>query len=189
MNQDFTSAWERFKFLKLKDLVALYRICSFKSFKKGELLAKEGEYCQYAFLITKGILRTYVLTNEAEERTIRLAKEKEFTSAGQSFLHGKSSTEYIEALEDCKVIAINTKKLNKLSQENIRILRLAHTGLKEAFSESIKRVEFFTIYTPKQRYESLFQTSPELLQRVPQKYLASYLGITTVSLSRIRNRK
>lgn len=189
MHADFKEAFDRFRFLKLTDLISLFSICSFKSFKKGEFVVKEGEYCRYAFLIRKGILRTFLLTSGGDQRTIRLAREKEFTSAAQSFLNGKPSDEFIEAVEDCRVIQIDTKRLYELAETNIRILKLTHEGIKEAFNDSIKRIEFFTVLTPEQRYKSLMESSPDLLQRVPQKYLASFLGITTVSLSRIRNRK
>ena len=188
MQDGFVEAFKRFSFLKLQDLIALYKLSSLKTYKKGEFLAREGKYCEHAFLIRSGIVRTYVLASDAEERTIKLAREKEFTSSGASFLRGMPSTEYLQALEDCKVIAINTQKLDALCKENIRILRLTHEGMKEAFTEAIDRVEFFTILTPEQRYTRLLDESPELLQRVPQKYLASYLGITTVSLSRIKSR-
>ena len=103
-------------------------------------------------------------------------------------MQGENSNEYLHAVENCKVIAINTEKLQELSNDNIRILRLSHEGLKEAFLEAINRIEFFTTLTPEARYETLLKQSPELIQRVPQKYLASYIGVTTVSLSRIRNR-
>lgn len=189
MNTEFKEAFNRFRFLKLTDLIALFGICSFNSFKKGDFLAKEGEYCRYAYLIRKGIVRTFLLTPEGDQRTIRLAGEKEFTSAAQSFLNGEPSMEFLEAVEDCRVIQIDTKRLYELAESNIRILKLTHEGIKEAFSDAIKRIEFFTVLTPEQRYKSLLETSPDLLQRVPQKYLASFLGITTVSLSRIRNRK
>ncbi len=188
MNEGFKEAFSRFSFLKIQDLISLFKISSLKSFKKGELIAKEGEVCEYAFLIRKGIIRTYILTPDAEERTIRLAREKEFTSCGASFLKGEPSHEYLEAVEDCKVIAINTLALNELTKENNRILRLNHEGIKEAFWDAIQRVEFFTILTPEQRYRKLIHVSPDLIQRVPQKYLASFLGVTTVSLSRIRSR-
>ena len=188
MKEGFKEAFERFKFLRLADLVALFGLSSLKSFEKGELIAEAGTYCEHAFLIRKGIIRTYVLTPEGDERTIRFAKEKEFTSCGASFLRGEPATEYLQAMEDVKVVAINTRKLNKLTEENIRLLKLSHEGLKEAMAEAIKRIEFFTIHTPEDRYKILMTESPELLQRIPQKYLASYLGITTVSLSRIRSR-
>lgn len=188
MKEDFKELFRRFSFLRPQDLITLFKICSFKTIKKGELLVKEGELCKYTFLIRKGIVRTYILTKDGSERTIRLAKEKDFTSPYQCFLKGLPSSEYLEALEDCKVVAIDTNRLNEIAKTNIRILQLAHEGVKEAFIEAIMRVEFFTTLTPEQRYNNLFESSPELLQRVPQKYLASYLGVTTVSLSRIRNR-
>ncbi len=188
MDNGFKEAFNRFKFLKLTDLVALFKIATLKSYKKGEIIAEPGKVFEYAFLIRKGLIRTYVITPEGEEKTIRLALEKDFTSCGQSMLFGKASTEYLEAMEDCKVIAINIQKLNKLCEDNIRILRLHHEGIKEAFGDAIERVEFFTILTPEQRYQRIMDESPELIQRVPQKFLASYLGVTTVSLSRIRTR-
>lgn len=178
----------RFKFLKLSDLLALFKICSLQSFAKGEIIAREGEYCEHVFLIRKGIIRSYVIANEIEERTVRLAKEKDFTACSACFLLGKPSTEYLEAIENCKVIAVNIKKLEILSQEKIRILRLSYEGIKDALIETINRVEFFTILTPEQRYKKIIEESPDLIQRVSQKHLASYLGITTVSLSRIRKR-
>lgn len=189
MNTDYIDAFKKFKFLKLQDIYSLSKICSFKSFQKGEFLAKEGEYCPSTFLIRKGIIRTYVLTPDGEERTIRLAREKEFISPRESFMHGRASNEFLEAVEECKVIMINTKKLEELSRSNSRILRMQYVGILEAFYEATERIEFFTIYTPEQRYHYLLEKSPDLLQRVPQKYLASYIGVTTVSLSRIRNRK
>lgn len=189
MNDSFIEAFRRFQFLKLSDLLDLYKLSSLKSFKKGEIVAREGEYCGHVFLIRKGIIRTFVLTPEGNERTIRLAKEKNFTSCGASFLYGEPSTEFLEALEDCKVIAVNAKKLEELSQQNQRILKLSSEGMKEAFAEAMDRIEFFTVLNPEQRYKKLLEHSPDLIQRVPQKFLASYLGITTVSLSRIRNRK
>jgi CRP-like cAMP-binding protein len=188
MDDNFLAGFKRFNFLKIQDLMSIYKISAFKSFNKGELLASEGKYCECSFLILKGIVRTYILTPEGTERTVKFGKEKDFTSCWASFMYGKTSTEYLQAVEDCKVIAFNTKKLVELTSENIRIFRLYNEGLKEAFREAIMRVEFFTVLSPEQRYKTLLEESPELIQRVPQKYLASYLGITTVSLSRIRNR-
>jgi CRP-like cAMP-binding protein len=188
MNQDFKDAFNRFRFLKIQDLITLFGICSFKSFKKGEILVSEGEFCKYTYLIRRGIVRTYVINVDGDERTIRLTKEKDFSAPSECFLNGKPSTEYLQAVEDCKVIALNTEKLNKLGQDNIRILKLVHEGTKEAFNEAIHRIEFFTTLTAEERYKKLLKEAPDLIQRVPQKYLASYLGVTTVSLSRIRNR-
>jgi len=188
MNNDFIDVFNRFKYLKISDIASLFKYTTSKTFKKGELIAKEGEYCDSVFLILKGIIRTYVLAPDSIDRTTRLAKENQFITCAASFIHGKESTEFLEAVEDCKVIAFKTREINELSLENIRILRFLNEGLKEAFAEVVERVEFFAVLTPEQRYKKIMQESPELIQRVPQKFLASYIGVTTVSLSRIRNR-
>lgn len=142
MNQEFKEAFGRFSFLKVQDLITLFGICSLKSFDKGTFLAEQDKVCKYAYLIRKGIVRTYINTIEGEERTIRLAREKDFTSAGQSFLNGNPSTEFLEAIEDCKVVQIDIQKLNEIAKTNIRILRLSHEGIKEAFNEALIVLSF-----------------------------------------------
>lgn len=189
MTEDFKQAFNRFKFLTFADLLLLFKESSLVSFKKGELIAREGEYVEHSFLVLKGIVRTYVLTSKGDEKTVKLAKEKDFTACAECYLNSKPSTEFLEAVEDCKLIAFKTEKLKDLSKDNINILRLMYEALRLAMIESIDRVEFFTILTPEERYAKLLQEDPGLIERVPQKYLASFLGITTVSLSRIRNRK
>ena len=67
-------------------------------------------------------------------------------------------------------------------------MSLYSEGLADAFLEAADRVRFFTLLTPEERYIKMLEESPKLVQRVPQKYLASYIGVTTVSLSRIRKR-
>jgi len=188
MNDFFLEHFKRFKFLKIQDLAVVFTFCTVKSFEKGEIIAREGDRFEQVLLVRKGIIRTYLLTPDGEERTIRLAKEKDITSCAASFLYGKPSTEYLAAIEDAKVILVDTKRLREASQKNLRILRLVNECIKEALAEAIMRVEFFTILTPEQRYKRLMEEAPELIQRVPQKFLASYLGITTVSLSRIKSR-
>lgn len=136
----------------------------------------------------KGIIRTYVLSPQGEEKTVRFAKEGEFTSCLESFAGENPSTEFLEVVEDCKVILLDVHRLKRVAQHNIRLLRLLHEGTTEVLIEAVRRIEFFTTLNPEERYRFLLAGNPELLHRVPQKYLASYIGVTTVSLSRIRSR-
>jgi CRP-like cAMP-binding protein len=188
MNENLIKAFKKFNFLRVSDLAVLLSLSSFKMYSKGETIAQEGDKFEYVLLIRRGIIRNYLLTPDGAERTVKLSKEKDITTSAASFLYGKASTEYLEAIEETSVIMIDTKKLREASEDNIRILRLINEGLKEAFSETIMRIEFFTTLSPEQRYKKIMEHSPELIQRVPQKFLASYLGITTVSLSRIKTR-
>jgi CRP-like cAMP-binding protein len=187
--KEVKEAFSRFSFLKLSDMGLLVSVCSLTSVKKGDLLVREGQNSDAIYVILKGVLRTYVIAHDGKEYTTRLAKEKDFAGAALSVLKNEASHEYIEALENARLIRFNLGELNKLSDENIRILRLIHEGTKEAFSQTIERLEFLTMYNPQERYNYIMNNAPDLIKRVPQKYLASYLGITTVSLSRIRNRK
>jgi CRP-like cAMP-binding protein len=174
--------------LELKDLVDLYKTTSFTSYKKGGIIAKKGQVFPYVIGIRKGVIRTYILKEDGEEKTIRFAKENDFTTCALSMLKNQPSTEYLDALEDCKVILFDSEKIRKLTAKNIRILRLWNELVMEAFLESIHRIEFFVTLSPEERYRHLLESSPDLIIRIPQKYLASFIGVTTVSLSRIRSR-
>jgi CRP-like cAMP-binding protein len=188
MDNLFKDFFRRYHFLRPADLVELYKLSSWKSYPAGELIARNGDFFQYIIAIRKGIIRTYVLTPQGEEKTVRFAKEGEFTGCSESFAGENPSTEYLEVVEDCKVILFDVHRLKRVAQHNIRLLRLLHEGTTEVLIEAVRRIEFFTTLNPEERYRFLLASNPELLHRVPQKYLASYIGVTTVSLSRIRSR-
>lgn len=188
MDQTLIEIFKRFRFLKFQDLVDLYKISKLNSFAAGEMIVRKGDHYDCILGIRKGIIRTYILTSEGDERTVRFAKESEFTAAFNTTLHNKPSTEYIQAVVDCKVVQINLRKVKELAETNIRIARLWSGGLQEALEDTIQRIEFFVGLNPEERYRQLLLEKPDLLDRVPQKYLASYIGVTTVSLSRIRKR-
>ena len=180
--------FKEYRFLKMGDLVELYKVTSLESYPSGEVLARQGQSFNYAIGIRSGIIRTYILTSDGEERTVRFAKEGDFAAPARSLLYDEPSSEFLEVVEDAKVVLLNATQLKKLTTDNIRLMRMWNVAISKAFADAILRIEFFTSMSPEERYVHLMQVSPDLLQRVPQKYLASYIGVTTVSLSRIRSR-
>lgn len=188
MDSSFKDIFKKFKFLKPSDLFFLYKISTLKYFERDQIIAEKGKLCNEVYFIRKGIIRTYILTSEGKEKTTRLALERDFTSPAASFLQNKPSEEYLFTVEDCKVVAFNIAKLNEEANTNTRITRMLNEFLKEAFMEAVYRIEFFGALSPEERYKQLLTESPKLIKRVPQKYLASFLGVTEVSLSRIRSR-
>lgn len=188
MEADILSLFKRFRYLQLTDLAQLYKIISIREYEAGELLAREGEMYRYILGVRKGILRTYVLTADGEEKTVNLTEEGRFTSCGRCMLKQEPSCEFIMTLEKTKVIRVDAQHLKRLGTDNIRLLRLWTDGIEEALYEAVTRIQYMTTLSPERRYLYLLEHHPELIHRVPQKYLASYIGITTVSLSRIRNR-
>ncbi len=188
MDNIIVEFFKHYSFLQLKDLMDIYKVSSLKTYKSGEIIARRGDYFPYTLAIRKGIIRTYFLNPEGEEKTVRIAKEGDFAACAESFIRDKPSKEFIQAVEECKVILVDTKRIKSLTKENIRLLRLWNDALMDAFLEAINRIEFFVILSPQERYNYLLKESPDLLNRVPQKYLASYIGVSPVSLSRIRSR-
>ncbi len=188
MENSFLEFFNKFKHLKLSDLRDIYRISTFKKIKAGDLIAREGEHFNYALAILKGMIRTYVLEHSGEERTVRIVGENSFAGSAACLFGKGPSFEFLEAVEDCWVVSIDIQKLKEMSNTNIRISQLWSDAVSEELVEAVKRIQFFVTLTPEQRYKQFLDESPELLQRVPQKFLASYIGVTTVSLSRIRSR-
>ena len=152
-----------------------------------ELLLNEGEMAKNMFFVEKGCLRTWFLCDGAEF-TFQFIFENQFISSFESLWTNQPSLYTIESIEPCKLKVI-TKKDFQLTLDknpsirdefnNYLIARLFH--YQKLFVARISE-------KPETRYLQLIKTHPEILKRIPQHYIASYLGITPVSLSRIRNR-
>jgi CRP-like cAMP-binding protein len=188
MDNPIYNFFKQYHYLNLSDIVELFNLSRLHSYKSGDIIASQGQKFPYIIAIRKGIIRTSILTTDGEKRSVRFAGEKSFAACAHSIINNAASTEYLEAIEDCKVILINASILKEKTEKNIRLLRLWNDAIMDAFLEAMNRIEFFVTLTPEERYISLLKENPELITRIQQKYLASYIGVTTVSLSRIRSR-
>lgn len=157
-----------------------------KSFKKGTLLLKEGSISNECYFILKGCIRCYLL-KDGDEKTIEFYTEEQAVTPPT---YGKSmpSSYYLECIEDTIVSIGNPEleeemfrkypQLESLSKAIVEVILAKH---QESFAE-------FKTSTPEERYLNLLKTRPNLIQRVSQHQIASYLGIKPESLSRIRKR-
>jgi CRP-like cAMP-binding protein len=172
-----TSKWTKFKHLfTLQEVPA-----------KTTLL-QEGHISRTMYFIEKGCLRTWV-NNDGKEITTQFFFEGQSVSSIESFRTNQPSLYSIESLEPCILQTISQQEF----QDAIGNLPELRKELEEhLFKRLIEGQKLFYSYlknTPQQRYEELIENYPHIVQRVPQHYIASYLGITSVSLSRIRNRR
>lgn len=154
-------------------------------FEKGHILLKANKTEANLYFIKKGIVRAYS-DWEDSQITFWFGREGETIISIKSYIKRESSYENIELLEDCELYKINIEDLYALYQKDIHI---ANWGRKFAEHELIKTEERLIsrqFKSAKERYQELMASSPELLQRVKLSIIASYLGITQVSLSRIR---
>ncbi|MCX8530766.1 Crp/Fnr family transcriptional regulator [Chryseobacterium sp. KC 927] len=155
------------------------------SFPKNHILISSDKIEKQLYFIKKGIARTFVF-NDSDETTFSFGKEGDTIISFKSYISNQKGYEDVELLEDCIVYKLNTQDLRKLYNENIEI---ANWGIRFAENELLKaedRLLTRQFGNASDRYEVLLKNYPNLLQRVQLGYIASYLGITQVSLSRIR---
>lgn len=152
--------------------------------KKGVRLLSKGRLATQYYFVRKGCLRIYHAEN-GREVTGWLATENVFFAEIKSITTGKPTDYSIEAIEDCELDVISTRDMDKLYLAFPRWQEFGRKVWQEAFSTLITRVDSYQADNAETRYEKLVQ-HPELLMRVPLKYLATYLGVTATSLSRLR---
>lgn len=155
------------------------------SHPKGTLLMKPGRVEHYLYFIKKGMVRAFAPL-ENEEVTFWFGEEGSPVLSMNSYVNGQKGYEYIELLEDSELYRISLFKLQLLYQVEIS---LANFGRKLAELELLKleqRMVVTELLSAKQRYEYFMSNHSSWLLRVPLKYIASYLGMTQVSLSRVR---
>lgn len=155
------------------------------SHPKGFCLMEANKVIPYLYFISKGIARAYASTSE-NDITFWFGSEGQCILSMKSYVEDKPGYESIELLEDCELYQLETESLKKLFNEDIHI---ANWGRKLAEAEMIKSEELIIsrqFKTSLERYKDLMFYQSDLLKRVQLGYIASYLGITQVSLSRIR---
>ena len=158
-----------------------------KSIKKKSNLLEAGATAKEVYFILNGCIRLFY-EKDGEDISAYFFTEKMFAGAYDSFISQKPSRHSIETLEDCEVLAISYKALQQLFIEFPKMNEFVRKVLEERF---VALHELFTaqiLDSPEERYLNLQRERPDLLNRIPQHQIATFLGITPVSLSRIRNR-
>ncbi len=158
-----------------------------KNYKKGTVLLREGEYPTTCYLILKGLVRQYYLV-DGEEKTIFFFAEDDSITSSTNANQRISSKFYLECIEDCELSQMNYENELELYRRIPRIEKLCRLSLEEKLANYQEMFAQFMVSSPEERYKNLMITRPDLLNRVPQYQLASYLGVKPESLSRIRKR-
>ncbi len=163
-----------------------YSKLQFNRFKKRENLHSIGQVCRNAFLIVEGCIRYYNIV-DGEEHTGQFFFEGAWYSDYESFLFNRPSEQTIQALEPTTVAMLSRSATEKLFVELPKFERFGRLMAENAFMGLRRRTESLTQQSASERYEELVNNRPKVVQRIPQRYIASYLGIRPQSLSRIRN--
>jgi CRP-like cAMP-binding protein len=165
---------------------AILALDVFRSVKKGTLLLSEGQRSNMSYFVLKGCLRTYYII-DGEEKTTEFYTELEGLTPPCATTK-KASDFYIACVEDSIIIASNVDKEAEINEKFPRFEAMCRQRSEQLLAENRLSFDEFKTSSPEQRYLNLLQKKPDLVQRVPQHQLASYLGITPQSLSRMRAR-
>ncbi len=159
-----------------------------QKFDKGEFVIHRGSVKKEIFLVRKGLVRQYLINDKGEEVTFWFYPEHSIINDADVNLFHRPSRFIYSALEETTTLSAPPEVLSELVAKNPRMQANRINYERYIQQSQQKRLESFIIATPEQRYLQFLQNYPHLVNRVPDKHLASVLGITAVSLSRIRGR-
>ncbi len=158
-----------------------------RKIKKNANLLKAGEVSSEFYFVIKGCIRLYYITNH-DDKTGFFYTENDFVSSYESFTKRLPSKNNLQALEETVVAVITIETAYKILELFPKFEFLARTAMEQELSVYQDVIAGFITSSPEQRYLHLQNSKPDLIQRIPQYYLATYLGVAPETLSRIRKR-
>lgn len=157
-----------------------------KSFPAHQVIFNNGEVFNYILFLSKGLVRTYYIAEDGRDTTFQLSEENNFAVDYSSFITRQPSKLTCETLEDSEIVLIPYLELQRLYECSPAFTQFGKVIAEWAFIRTYDRALSLLTESAQVRYDQLVKERPSLINRIPQYYLASYLGITPQSLSRIR---
>lgn len=180
----FISKFDKFDEPEIK---AIEESTDVESFKKGTIIVKQGKVSNKCYFVLKGCLRQYQLIN-GEEKTCGFFMEGQAAVLYSSYIKKIPSEYSLTCLED-SILAVGTREQEqKLHNQHPKLEYLIHTLMLQDYTKAEERLALLNLHKPEERYRILVTTQPELFKRVPLHQIASFIGVTPESFSRIRKR-
>lgn len=158
-----------------------------KDIKKGDYVLREGQICDRITYISTGLFRTFHIKNGNEINTC-FCMENSITSSLESLVNQTVSKEYIQAIEDATIVSLSHKNLMKLYQFNPKWESLSRLLTEKECARLSERIDTLSFETAKEKYLHLLKNQPKIIQRVAIQHIASYIGVSRETLSRIRSK-
>lgn len=174
--------------VKPDDVELLLSNFTARSYKKGEVIIREGQVCNYIFYIEKGLIKLVTYNND-REFVMQFFDEGYFMSVIDSFTLQLPSTYALLALEDCELLLLHRNDYEQICTVNLSLGTLFRKIMQAGLTNMMNRIGTRLKYDATYRYEHFVKSQPNLLQRINLGDLANYLGITQASLSKIRAKK
>lgn len=156
---------------------------------KRQFIVQPGFVNKYRAFVVKGAFRTYAISESGQEQTLQFAIENWWVSDFNSYIYQSPATLFVIALEDSVILNIDYDTEKKLREDHPIVDRFFGIMAEKGLAFEHRRILFNQTHSAEQRYEKFLEHFPNFVQRVPQYALASYLGMSTEFLSRIRNKR
>ena len=152
---------------------------------KGEIIFAPGKVCSKLFFIENGMFRAYRLT-DGNDYTHHFLAEGWFATDFQSYLNNQPGELYLQSVTDTVYYEFQKADVEDLYEEHHQLEKLGRIIAEKAYLKTVERLIDFQTNDLKSRYNNLIKTNPQLFNQIPQKYIASYLGVAEQSLSRVK---
>ncbi|MFD2037623.1 Crp/Fnr family transcriptional regulator [Belliella marina] len=169
-----------------EEISALVEKCTTRTVKKDQYLLQSGEHCKHTFFVEKGLLRQFSIDKKGKEHILAFAPENWFVTDRESSYFDQPSAYYIQALEDSEVVLMDERFIHLLSEKFPGFTDFNNRLLHNHIRNLQNRINLLLSAVAEDRYLQFVKMYPDILLRVPQAMVASYLGITPESLSRVR---
>jgi CRP-like cAMP-binding protein len=187
MENELVKYVSKFMTLTAEEKRAIEENIAIRTFKKGTVLLKEGEISTKCYFNLKGLVMQYYLV-DAEEKATFFYLEEQAINSFESATQKIPAKHYLVCLEDTTLVVGDLEEELDFYKKYPRFEAFSRMMVQDDFGKAQEHMAHFITSSPEQRYLHLLKTQPQLMNRVPQYHLASYLGITPESLSRIRKR-
>lgn len=157
--------------------------------KRNEILLEKGQVCNYMHFIAKGCLRIFLIDEQGQEATRFLLFEGQMGTAFPSFILRQPSAAAIQSIEPSELLLISHSDYKLLIDEMPGWETMTRLNLEIAYINAIERIESLITMDARQRYDILLKQNPLIVQRLPNKTVADYLGISQETLSRLKSRR
>jgi CRP-like cAMP-binding protein len=178
--------FQNLNMLTAGELGQIDKYVSTRLLKKGDFLIREGMVCDEIVYVRSGTLRSFYISDQGEEITYCLTFEGNMMTAFSSLITGKPTEESIQALSDTTLMVLRKKHLDILYASANNWLKVGKYLTELQYVGLENRIFSYQKFSAKKRYEALISNQPEHIQKIPVKYLASFLNITPRHLSRLR---
>lgn len=187
MKSELLKYISKFTVLTEQEVIDIVAILNVRSYKKGDNLVKEGEINSECYFVLKGCVRQFYMI-DGEEKTTAFYTEEQGVVSGTSFYEQTPSDHYLSCVEDTIMIVGNINDGSEVYEKFPKLEVITRAMIEQGNAKIQESLAFFIISSPEERYLNLLKTRADLFQRVPQHQIASYIGVSAESLSRIRKR-